>query len=417
MGCRGHAAHTERIGARRAVLTAVLAMMATAGALAGLAGCGAADGGSEDGQGRPRQAITITPRDGTENVRSGGRIEVRVPDGRLQRVQATRTEDALTSPVPGRIASDGLSWQPTEDRLALAGKYSVDAVAVDAGGHRSARHSSFTTYVPRHRFIGFFTPDDGSTVGTGMIVSFDFNRPITERTAVQRAIKVSAQPPVEIEPHWFGDDRLDFRPRAYWRPGTRVTLDLRLRDVKGAPGAYGTQHKKVSFTVGRDQTSLVDAEEHTMTVRRGGKVVRIVPISAGAPGNTTYNGKMVVMERHEVTRMDGSTVGFGGEYDIEDVPHAMRLTTSGTFLHGNYWSAPGVFGAGNASHGCVGLRDVKGGGRSTPAGWFYRSSMIGDVVEVVGSHDRTVAPDNGLGGWNMPWREWRETQAGAGKAR
>ena len=40
----------------------------------------------------------------------------------------------------------------------------------------------------------------------------------------------------------------------------------------------------------------------------------------------------------EVTRMNGDTVGFGGEYDIPDVPHAMRLTTSGTFLHGNYWA-------------------------------------------------------------------------------
>ena len=40
--------------------------------------------------------------------------------------------------------------------------------------------------------------------------------------------------------------------------------------------------------------------------------------------------------------MNGATVGFKeddgkGEYDIKDVPHAMRLTTSGTFIHGNYW--------------------------------------------------------------------------------
>jgi len=39
--------------------------------------------------------------------------------------------------------------------------------------------------------------------------------------------------------------------------------------------------------------------------------------------------------------MNGRTVGFGGEYDIPDVPHAMRLTTSGTFVHGNYWSPSG----------------------------------------------------------------------------
>jgi lipoprotein-anchoring transpeptidase ErfK/SrfK len=84
----------------------------------------------------------------------------------------------------------------------------------------------------------------------------------------------------------------------------------------------------------------------------------------------------------------------------------MRLTTSGTFLHGNYW-APDAFGRANVSHGCVGLRDVKGGSSSTPAGWFFDRSLIGDVIEVVNSNDKKVAPDNGLGGWNLRWKEWK----------
>ncbi|WP_167738640.1 L,D-transpeptidase, partial [Streptomyces prasinopilosus] len=100
-----------------------------------------------------------------------------------------------------------------------------------------------------------------------------------------------------------------------------------------------------------------------------------------------------------------------GEYDIPDVPHAIRLTASGTFLHGNYWADEDVFGDTNVSHGCVGLRDVKGGGADTPAGWFFDRSLIGDVVEVVNSKDRKVAPDNGLGGWNMSWEKWTEGSA------
>ncbi len=63
------------------------------------------------------------------------------------------------------------------------------------------------------------------------------------------------------------------------------------------------------------------------------------------------------------------------------------------------------------SHGCIGLRDVRGGGPSTPAGWFYDSSLVGDVVEVVGSPERVVAPDNGLGGWNLTWEQWRAGSA------
>ena len=69
---------------------------------------------------------------------------------------------------------------------------------------------------------------------------------------------------------------------------------------------------------------------------------------------------MVITEKHRETRMDGATVGFGGEYDIKDVSHAMRLSTSGTFIHGNYWAGTSVFGSENTSHGCVGLQDVKG---------------------------------------------------------
>ncbi|MGW4273465.1 L,D-transpeptidase [Streptomyces seoulensis] len=378
--------------------------------LAGAAGCTT---GGPQSLGRvfgkppaPEDVVRVAPADGAKDVRPGTRLRVRVAGGRLESVRVVRAEDAQDTPVPGRLSPDGRSWRPDDDRLALAAKYTVDAVAVDDDGHRAARHTTFTTYVPDERFIGYVTPENRSVVGTGMIVSLSFSRTVTDRAAVERAVRVSADPPVEIRPHWFGGDRLDFRPRQYWRPGTRVTVDLRLRDVQGAPGVYGLQYKTFAFTVGRSQVSLVDAAAHTMRVRRDGELLATVPITAGAPESTTYNGKMVVMEMLDVTRMNSRTVGFGGEYDIPDVPHAMRLTDSGTFLHGNYWSVPDPFGRANVSHGCVGLKDVKGGSSGTPAGWFFDRSLVGDVVEVVNSEDRTVSPSNGLGGWNMGWADW-----------
>ncbi len=354
----------------------------------------------------------MVPEDGARGVRADSRVEVKVDDGRLERVTVVRVEDVEQQEVEGRISADGRSWEPQESGpLQLAAKYSVDAVAVDGRGRRSARHTSFTTDVPRHRFIGYFKPENRSTVGTGMIVSFSFNRAVADRAAVERAIRISSEPPVEVAGHWFGNQRLDFRPREYWAPGTGVSIDLRLRDVQAAPGVYGIQQKTVGFTVGRSQVSTVDAEAHTMEVRRDGRVLAKVPVSAGAPKTTTYNGKMVVTELYDVTRMDGRTVGFGGEYDIPDVPHAMRLTASGTFLHGNYWAPADTFGTANTSHGCIGLRDEKGGSPDAPAGWFFDRTLIGDVVEVVNSRDRKVAPDNGLGGWNMDWNRWKAGSA------
>lgn len=392
--------------ARRAG-AALAAVLTWAGLLAGAAGC--TSGGMEEVLGKPPAAedvIRISPDDNSKNVRPQQALRVRVPDGRLESVQVVKDQDAQESAVPGHISDDGLTWRPDDPRLALAAEYTVDVVAIDGHGRRSARHTTFTTYVPEERFIGYVKPENRSTVGTGMIVSLSFNREIENRAAVERAIHIEASPAVEVRPHWFGKDRLDFRPERYWKPGTKVTVGLRLRDVEGAPGVYGLQYKTFSFTVGRSQVSLVDAAAHTMEVRRDGELLATVPITAGAPNRTTYNGKMVVMEMLEVTRMNSRTVGFGGEYDIPDVPHAMRLTDSGTFLHGNYWASD-VFGNTNVSHGCVGLKDVKGGSSDTPAGWFFDRSLIGDVVEVVNSKDKEVAPDNGLGGWNMDWKEWK----------
>ncbi|MFJ4204655.1 Ig-like domain-containing protein [Streptomyces sviceus] len=403
-------------GRARRVGAALAAVVTWAGLLAGAAGCTAGGGGGIEGVGgfgkppAPEDVIRVAPDDGTKGVPPEEKLRVRVPGGRLESVTVVKSQDAQDFPVPGHISDDGLRWEPDEAQLALAAKYTVDAVALDAHGRRSARHTTFTTYVPEERFIGYVSPENRSTVGTGMIVSLEFNREIEDRAAVERAVHVTAKPPVEIRPHWFGKGRLDFRPEQYWTPGTRVTVALRLRDVEGAPGVYGLQYRTFSFTVGRSQVSLVDAAAHTMQVRRDGALLATVPITAGAPKTTTYNGKMVVTEMLEVTRMNSRTVGFGGEYDIPDVPHALRLTDSGTFLHGNYWS-PTAPGRVNVSHGCVGLRDVKGGSSDTPAGWFFDRSLVGDVVEVVHSNDKKVAPDNGLGGWNMGWKEWKAGSA------
>ncbi|MFB7635047.1 Ig-like domain-containing protein [Streptomyces sp. NPDC056149] len=359
----------------------------------------------------PEEAIRIVPGDGARGVRANGRLEVRVPTGRLERVEVNRTAGGGRQPVAGRISRDGTIWRPVSDSLELGARYTVDAVALDGAGRRTSRRTTFTTFAPAHRVLGFYSPESDTTVGTGLIFSLVFNRPVLDRAAVERAVTVSARPAVEIAPHWFGHRRLDFRPRTRWRPGTRLTVQLRLREVRTGPGSYGVQHKTLHYQVGRDQISVVDAARHTLTVHRDGRLLAVLPVTAGNEENPTYNGTMVILERHAVTRMDGDTVGFGTEYDIPDVPHAMRLTRSGTFLHGNYWASPRVFGGLNTSHGCVGLKDIRGGGPDTPAGWLYRNSIVGDTVVVHNSPDRTVAADNGLGGWNMPWSAWRAGSA------
>ncbi|MGP3972642.1 Ig-like domain-containing protein [Streptomyces sp. 8N114] len=402
----------------RRTLRALVAAVGLALLCATPAGCGVMDDSKP-----PGDAIRVTPRDGSRSVSTNAQVEVSVPEGKLRSVRMQRKGKDAGRAIAGRFSADRRNWRPLPaDRanapggsgagrregtvLELASTYAVDVVAVDGDGDRVIRHATFSTRVPPHRFLGYFRPEDRQTVGTAMIVSLEFSRPIADRAAVERAISVTSRPRVPVAAHWFGRNRLDFRPRTFWRPGTEVTLDLRLRDVRGAPGVYGTQQKKVHFTIGRDQRSVVDVGHRTLTVQRGGRTVDRLRITAGTKKNPTYNGLMVLSEKFEETRMNGDTVGFGGEYDIKDVPHAMRLTRSGTFLHGNYWAPRRTFGEKNTSHGCIGLEDKRGGDDRSPAGRFFRRSLVGDLVTVRGSHDRTVAADNGLGGWNMPWEKW-----------
>ncbi|MFI5944546.1 L,D-transpeptidase [Streptomyces uncialis] len=353
--------------------------------------------------------ISILPKDGSGNASINNAAKVSVTDGTLTKVTMTTGEGTAVS---GAISADKKSWKPAA-QLERATLYKVVAAATDKDGRKAHENASFTTVSKSNSFIGNFTPEDGSTVGVGMPVSLNFDKDIVNKAEVQKAVTVDTSSGQEVVGHWFSPKRLDFRPEQYWAENSKVTLKLALDGVEGSEGVFGVQQKTVTFTVGRNQVSVVDAKTKQMKITRNGKVVKTIPISAGAPETKTYEGQMVISEKFEETRMNGATVGFTdddgkGEYDISDVPHAMRLSTSGTFIHGNYWGAKSIFGSANTSHGCIGLPDTKGAADDgTPGSWFFTNSLIGDVVVVKNTGDTTIKPDNGLNGWNMNWAQWK----------
>ncbi|MFF4273225.1 Ig-like domain-containing protein [Streptomyces sp. NPDC001536] len=357
--------------------------------------------------------IKITPKDGSDNASINNSAAVTVSKGTLTDVSMTTADG---TEVAGALSADKTSWKPSA-QLERSTTYKLAAEAKDAEGRVAHENASFTTVSPTNSFIGNFTPEDGSTVGVGMPVSINFDKAITNKAAVQKGITVSSSSGQEVVGHWFNANRIDFRPDDYWTENSTVTLKLALDGVEGADGVYGVQQKTVTFKIGRNQITYVDAKTKQMKVTQDGKTVKTIPISAGSPENKTYEGIMVMSEKFKETRMNGATVGFTdddgkGEYDIKDVPHAIRLTNSGTFVHGNYWAAKSIFGSVNTSHGCVGLSDTKGADDKGTAGyWFYNSSIIGDVVIVQNTGDKTVAPDNGLNGWNLSWADWKAGSA------
>lgn len=413
------------IGKRRKGLAAASALL---GGVLVLSACGGGDGGDDSGAERSKDSqaqvdeaaakdtskaqIAISPKNGADNASINNAAKVTVTKGTLTTVEMTTADGTA---VKGTLAADAKSWKP-DGQLERSTSYKITATAKDSEGREAHENSSFTTVSPDNSFIGNFTPEDGSTVGVGMPVSINFDKGITDKAAVQGGITVTSSSGQEVVGHWFNSQRLDFRPEQYWQGGSTVTLKLALDGVEGADGVFGVQQKTVTFKIGRNQVSTVDTKAKTMTIQQDGKTIKTIPISAGSPDNPTYNGQMVISEKFKETRMNGATVGFTdddgkGEYDIKDVPHAMRLSTSGTFIHGNYWGDDSIFGSSNTSHGCVGLNDAKGANDpNQPAAWFYDNSIVGDVVVVKNSPDKTIQPDNGLNGWNLNWADW---QAGA----
>jgi hypothetical protein len=90
---------------------------------------------------------------------------------------------------------------------------------------------------------------EGQTLGVGTPIAVTFARsvPSSERASVERQLKVTALGDgAEGSWNWVEDpaladgQRVDFRPRASWQPGTKVTVKV---------GTALTRH----FTVGRSQ--------------------------------------------------------------------------------------------------------------------------------------------------------------------
>ncbi|MEV6019538.1 MULTISPECIES: L,D-transpeptidase [unclassified Streptomyces] len=297
------------------------------------------------------------------------------------------------------------AWSAAALCALLAG-CSAQAVADGGGGGRGPGGGTAATGTAAARPKPSTTPPeplpgahvniaDGQTVGVGMPVSVTFDRPVpvAERAHVERQVKVSAK--VEGSWGWVKDrnladgQRVDFRPRTYWKPGTAVTVRA---------GAGITRH----FTVGRSLVATVDVRTHFMTLETAGSSRR-VPITAGAPGMDTWNGTMVVSDKASKVFMDSRSVGFGDAYADYYYYYAVHLTASGTYLHQN--PKANIYGGRqNVTHGCVGL--ATGG----PAKRFFDEVIPGDVVKVVGSRD-TVAVGNGYGDWNLDWDQWRATSA------
>jgi lipoprotein-anchoring transpeptidase ErfK/SrfK len=388
----------------------VVAALAIGALAAGLSSCSGSAGGDDGPEQQAAPEQTETPLVVATNVaKTAGvpvdkRLEVTATGGTLQSVTVSGAE---AGKLAGRLSSDHTRWVATE-RLEPATTYSVRTVSTTESGETQRDVSRFTTAALSldQQTWADIAPLDGETVGVGMPVIVTFDIAVTDKPAIERTMKVTSVPAQRGAWHWLSDNEVHWRPAAYWRAGTDVTVDLDINGVPAGGGIYGQESRHVEFHVGDAHIYKVDARTHQMRVLENGKLLRTIPITTGKEGFTTRSGTKVIIEKHRVKRMNSETVGIAQGnpeyYDIDDVEYAMRLTYSGEFIHAAPWSV-GDQGYDNVSHGCTGMS-------TSNAAWLYDLTLRGDVVEYVGT-DRPMTFTNGWGDWNMSFADYREGSA------
>ncbi|RBQ18804.1 hypothetical protein DP939_16435 [Spongiactinospora rosea] len=347
--------------------------------------------------------ITVTPADAAKKVRPEKRVVIAAADGALQQVTVTAKGDQ--EPVQGEFDAAKGRWV-SSGPLKPATTYTVTVTATGAGG--PAEHtSSFTTLKPaRELAIADVTPSlQGEKVGVGAPIIVTFTQPVGDRRAVEKALQVEAEKPVEGAWRWITDTQVIYRTAKLWPAHQKVTFTADLEGVRAARDMYGVKDMTKTIKIGAKVISTVDTRKKTMTVKRDGKTVKKMLISAGRANTreyTTTSGVHLTMEKANPVRMisPGRKKGDPEYYD-ELINHAVRISNSGEYVHakGNVWAQ----GRQNVSHGCINARPDQ-------AKWFHDTMQRGDVVIVKGT-DRDLEWNNGWGYWQMPFKQWKKGSA------
>jgi lipoprotein-anchoring transpeptidase ErfK/SrfK len=387
-----------------------------------LAACGGTPstpaGGNDPQQSAPPGPTTATPppdpvtlkanvKNGASKIKVDTLVSVSASSGTLTKVELSYTYKdrrgrTQHGTVAGKINKNRTQWTAS-DRLEPATAYQL----VSAGKNNVNQPNTVTTtFRTQNLTLAEQTyptlyPLKGSHVGVGMPVILTFDVPVKNRREFEKNLHVISAPAQEGSWHWYHSREVRFRPKNYWKPGTKVTVVADINGLNAGGGIYGQMSRKTHFTVGRSMITKINLSSDVAKVYRNGKFVRRIYVSGGKPGWQTRSGVKLIMDKLYTTRMTNQMIGAREEYDLR-VKYAMRITSSGEFLHAAPWNA-GHFGRRNASHGCVGMS-------TGDASWLFRRTLIGDPVVTTGT-SRRVEYGNGYSDWNISYAQYEKGSA------
>ncbi|OBK79121.1 Ig-like domain-containing protein [Mycobacterium sp. 1164985.4] len=348
-------------------------------------------------------SLKFTPDNDASDVAPTDRVGVQVVDGWFQRVTLTNSSGKA---VAGSLNRDRTEFTITEP-LGYGVEYTWKGSAVGRDGKAVPVEGSFSTVDPSTQVNGSFQLADGQVVGVAAPIIIQFDASISDKAAVEKALKVTTDPQVEGSWAWLPDEvggsRVHYRTREYYPPGTKVSVDAKLYGVPFGDGAYGAQDISLHIEIGRRQVVKAEASSHRIQVLDGaGAVFMDFPCSYGegdVDRNVTRSGIHVVTEKYEDFYMTNPAAGYANIRER----FAVRISNNGEFIHANPASS-GAQGNSNVTNGCINLS-------TEDAQQYFNTAMYGDPVEVTGTRIQLSYADGDIWDWAVPWDEWKAMSA------
>ncbi|GAB3927577.1 transpeptidase [Microlunatus endophyticus] len=348
--------------------------------------------------------LRVNVSKGADGVKVDKMIQVTAVNGTLSKITVSgRYLDhgvRKKATISGSLNDAKTHWKAS-DLLEPGGSYTLKATAVGADGHTTTTSRKFTAEdlgLDQQIYPSFVSL--GTKVGVGTPVVLTFDRPVTDKAEFEKHLHVTSTPSQPGSWHWYSDTEVHWRPKTYWKPGTKVTATADLNSVPAGNGEYGQQNASTSFTVGKSVITKVNLKTDVAKVYVDGKLARKILVSGGKPGDETSSGTTVITQKLTNYTMTSEMIGLpktGPESYSLVAAYAMRITTSGQFLHSAPWNT-GYFGNTNASHGCVGMSVAD-------SGWLFDEALPGSPVTVTGT-SRPLEGQNGLTDWNVSYQTY-----------
>ncbi|MGB8385484.1 MAG: Ig-like domain-containing protein [Dermatophilaceae bacterium] len=382
---------------RRRALAALAVGVVAPGALAACAGKTKAP--SEAAEAPSAPSLTYTPADAASDVVPTSPVRVEVSNGWFQRVTLTNAEGRA---VAGAMNRERTSFTVTEP-LGYGLDYTWAGSVVGRDGKAVPLAGKFTTVDPTTQVNGQFQLADGQVVGVAVPVILQFDAAIADedRATVEKALKVTTDPPVEGGWAWLPDEvggsRVHYRTKDYYPAGATVNVEAKLYGVKFGDDAYGAQDISLNFAIGRRQVVKAEASSHRIQVITDEGVIMDFPCSYGEgdlPRNITRSGTHVVSEKYEDFYMSNPAAGYSNVHER----FAVRISNNGEFIHCNPNSIASQ-GNTNVTNGCINLNLEN-------AQQYFGSAIYGDPVEVTGTSIELSYADGDIWDWAVSWDEW-----------